>query len=88
MKIISSGVIGSRNLESRFESESTLVFLNPNPDSYFLAQNPNIAQKALIPDSNLDSDSHITGVSRVCHAKSPLFVLHVYLHLAEAFCCT
>ncbi len=47
------------------ESESTLFFLNPNPDSYFLAlnpnPNPNPAQKALNPDSNPDSDSHITG---------------------------
>ncbi len=66
---ISSGVIGPRNLESGFESESesTLFFLNPNPDSYILALNPNPdpnpTQKALNPDSNPnpDSDSHITG---------------------------
>ena len=59
------GVIGTRNLESRFESESTLFFLNPNPDSYFLAlnQNQNPVQKALNPDSNPnpDLDSHITA---------------------------
>ena len=65
-------MIGPRNLESGFESESTLFFLNPNPDSYFLAlnPNPNPAQKALNLDSNpnLDSDSHITGsnVSVTC----------------------
>ncbi len=63
----SRGVIGTRNLESGFgsESESTLFFSNPNPDSYFpaLNPNPNPAQKALNPDSNPnpDSDSHITG---------------------------
>ncbi len=64
---ISRGVIGTENLESGFESrsESTPFFLNPNPDSSFLAlnPNPNPAQKALNPDSNPnpDSDSHITG---------------------------
>ena len=68
----SSGVIGTRNLKSGFESESesTLFFLNPNPDSYFQAlnPNPNLAQKALNPDLNPDpdSDSHITGTHHVC----------------------
>ncbi len=64
---ISRGVIGTRNLNSGSDSESTLFFMNPNPDSYLLALNPNLnpnpAQKALNPDSNPnpDSDSHITG---------------------------
>ncbi len=64
---ISRDVIGPRNFESGFESESTLFSLNPNPDSYFQAlnPNPNPAQKALNPDSNPnpDSDSHITGMN-------------------------
>ncbi len=51
----SSGVIGTKNLESGFESESTLFFLNSNPDSYLQAPHP--AQKTLNPDLNL----HITG---------------------------
>ncbi len=63
-------MIGTRNLESGFESESesTLFFWNPNPDSYFLALNPNPdpnpALKALNPDSNPnpDSDSNITDI--------------------------
>ena len=52
-------MIGTKNLESGFESESNLFSLNPNPDSYFLVlnPNPNPAQKAL--NSNLNS--HITG---------------------------
>ncbi len=65
MKKNRRGVIRPRNLESGFESESTLFFLNPNPDSYSVALNPNPdpnpAQKALNPDSNPNPDSHITG---------------------------
>ena len=60
------GVIATRYLESGFESESTLFFLNPNPDSYSIALNPNPdanpAQKALNLDPNPDSDLHITGL--------------------------
>lgn len=42
---ISRGVIESRNLESIFESESTLLFFSPNPDSRFLALNSNANPK-------------------------------------------
>ncbi len=53
-------VIRTRNLQSGFESESTIFFLNPNPDSGFLAlnRNPNSnpAQNALNLDSNLNPD--------------------------------
>ncbi len=47
----------TRNLESGFESESTLVFLNPIPDPSILALNPNQnpAQKALNPDIKSES---------------------------------
>ncbi len=48
----SRDVIGTRNLESGFESEPTIFFLNPNPDSRFLDPNPNPGQKPL----KLDSD--------------------------------
>ena len=69
MVFFSRVVIGDQKFESGFESESesTLFFLNLNPDSYILALNPNPdpnpVQKALNPDSNPnpDSDSHITG---------------------------
>ncbi len=62
-----SGVIGTRNLKSG--SESTLFFLNPNPESYLqnLNPNPNPAQKPMNMDSNLnpnpDLDLHITDSS-------------------------
>ncbi len=64
-------MIGKQKFESGFESESesTIFFLNPNPDSAFQGlnpnPNPNPAQNALNPDSNpnpdSDSDSHITA---------------------------
>ena len=77
------GVIGTRNFEFGFESESTHFYLNPNPDSYFLSLNPNPAQKALNPDSNPnpDSDSHITdcecGVSMYFTWPLPVTLLRV-----------
>ncbi len=59
-------MIDKQKYESGFESESTIFFLNPNPDSAFLGlkPNPNPAKKALNPDSNPnpDSDLHITGL--------------------------
>ncbi len=59
----SSGVIRTRNIESGFESESesTMFFLNPNLDSYFLALNLNPAQKALDLDSHITASNPITS---------------------------
>ncbi len=58
-------MIGTRNPESGFGSESTLFFSNPYPYCIALNPNPDLnpAQKALNVDSNPnpDSDAHITG---------------------------
>ncbi len=73
-------MIGNRNLESRFESESKSIvfFLNPSgflgSAPYFLALNLNPAQKAL----NLDSDSHITVWDQ--HFTFTLVNVHASVH--------
>ncbi len=89
----SRAVIGTRNLESGFESESesTLFLLNPNPDSYILAlnpnpnPNPNPALKALNPDSNPNPDSHITVLNwhEVCSTILSLKVEIPYTFMAS-----